>query len=135
MMRNLSRVAACLSVTSVLAGPGCGSSQLTSVTIAPPVADAQNFPGARVPFTATGTFSDSSKPVPLQNLTWCVGMSNGMCNGNIASPATVDSHGVARCTGGLNGTVTILAGTGNAMMNPDGGQQLAVFGTARLTCP
>ncbi len=106
-------------------------------TISPATADAQNFPGGQVQFTATGTFSGSSKQIQLKNTTWCVGSSSGMCNGNIASAATIDGNGLAQCTGGLvaGGTVTILAGTGHSMGNPDGGAQLDVFGTAQLTCP
>jgi hypothetical protein len=114
---------------------GCGNRKLTSVTITPATADAQNFPAGQVQFTATGVFSDSSKPVPLTTVTWCVGSSNGACNGNIASPVIVESNGLAHCSGALSGTATILAGTGNSMVMPDVGQQLSVFGTARLTCP
>jgi hypothetical protein len=114
---------------------GCGNSKLTSVTITPAAADAQNFPNGQVQFTAMGRFSDSSKPLPLTTVTWCVGSSNGLCNGNIASSATIDSSGLAHCTGGLNGTATILAGTGSSMGMPDTGQQLRVFGAAKLTCP
>lgn len=76
---------------------GCGNRKLTSVTITP-AADAQNFPNGQVQFTAMGTISDSSKPVPLTTVTWCVGCSNGMCNGNIASSATIDSNGLAHST-------------------------------------
>jgi hypothetical protein len=129
------RVALALVTVVMLILAGCGNSKLTSVTIAPATADAQNFPNGQVQFTAMGTFSDSSKPVPLTTVTWCVGSSNGLCNGNIASPATIDSNGLARCTGVLNGTATILAGTGNSMGMPDTGQKLRVFGTAKLTCP
>lgn len=114
----------------------CGSSRkLTSVTITPATADAKNFPTGDVQFTATGTFSDSSKPVPLTTITWCIGSNNGVCNGNIGSSATIDSNGLARCTGALNGTSIILAGTGNSVVMPDTGQQLKVFGMATLTCP
>jgi hypothetical protein len=127
------RVALVTVVMLILAG--CGNSKLTSVTITPAAADAQNFPNGQVPFTAMGTFSDSSKPVPLTTVTWCVGSSNGLCNGNIASPATIDSKGLARCTGVLNGTANILAGTDISMGMPDTGQQLRIFGTAKLTCP
>jgi hypothetical protein len=118
----------------VIVGLGCGS-HLNSVSLSPAVADAQNFPNGQVQFTATGTYSGSSKPVPVTNLTWCVGTTNGDCNGNIASVASVSSSGVAQCLPGASGTATVLAGSGGHPTNPDGGFPLRVFGSAQLTCP
>ena len=86
-------------------------------------------------FTATGTYGDSSKPVPATNLIWCVGTSNGNCNGNIASVASVSSSGVAKCLPGATGAATILAGSGTPAGVPDIGFPLRVFGSAQLTCP
>jgi hypothetical protein len=114
---------------------GCGGNNLRSVTVSPAVADAKNFPGGQVQFTATGTYSGSSTPVPVNSLTWCIGTSAGQCNGNIASAATVTNSGVAQCLPGSSATVTVLAGSGGAAMMPDMGQQLKVFGSAQLTCP
>jgi len=99
--------------------------QRLEISVSPAVADAQNFPTGIVQFTATGSTSP----------TWCVGSANGMCNGNIVSPATVDANGRAQCVPGRSGTVTILAGTGRRVTNPDGSSQLAHFGFAQLTCP
>src|SRR5713226_1094460 len=135
MMSRLKWAEVSFALFAVLGTLGCGNSKLTSVTISPATADAQNFPGGQVQFTATGTFSGSSKQVQLKNTTWCVGSSSGMCNGNVASAATIDGNGLAQCTGGLVATVTILAGKGHSMVIPDGGQQLDVFCTAQLTCP
>jgi hypothetical protein len=118
----------------VLAGLGCGS-HLSSVSLSPAVADAQNFPNGQVQFTATGTYGGSSKPVPVTNLTWCIGSTNGGCNGNIASVASVSSSGVAQCLPGAAGTATVLAGSGGRAGMPDQGGTLAVFGSAQLTCP
>lgn len=121
-----------------LATPGCGSSrQLQSVTLNPAKADAQNFPNGQVPFTAIGTFNKPPSPVQLtsQDVAWCVGTSNGMCAGNIATGASVDANGAAQCRSGFSGTVTILAGKGMPPALPDGGSQFNVFGTAQLTCP
>ena len=130
------RIALNLVALVVLPLAGCGgANELTSVTITPATADARNFPNGRVQFTAMGTYSSSSKPVPLANITWCIGSSNGLCNGNIASSGTVDSNGLATCTGVLNGTATILAGTVNSMGMPDTGIQLNLFGIAKFTCP
>jgi hypothetical protein len=56
--------------------------------------------------------------------------------GNINPGAVVDQNGVAQCHTGFVGTATILAGNGAVgTMNPDGGSQLKVFGSAKLTCP
>jgi hypothetical protein len=82
-----------------------------------------------------GTYSGSSKVVPLTNLTWCVGSAAGRCNGNIAAAAFVNGTGLAQCVQGAAGTVTVIAGTGGPPSMPDQGQQLNVYGTAQLTCP
>jgi hypothetical protein len=118
----------------VLAGLGCGS-HLSSVNLTPGVADAKNFPNGQVQFIATGTYTGSSKVVPLTNLTWCVGTTNGGCKGNVMSVASVSSSGVAQCLPGATGTATILAGSGGHATNPDGGFNMAVFGSAQITCP
>jgi hypothetical protein len=118
---------------------GCGSSrQLQSVTLSPTSADAQSFPGGQVPFAASGTFSKPPSPSNLtsKDVQWCVGSSMGACVGNINPGATVDQNGVAQCNVGFVGTATILAGNVlSTSMNPDGGSQLKVFGSAKLTCP
>lgn len=123
---------------SLLITIGCGASgQLKSVTVSPSAADARNFPGGQVPFSAMGTFGNSSMPQPLNNkdITWCLGTSTGACAGNINSGATVSANGVAACVPSFTGTATILAGKATPPMNPDGGAQMSVFGAARLTCP
>ncbi len=113
---------------------GCGN-QLKSVAVSPATADARNFPNGQVQFTATGIYSGSSQRVPVNNVTWCIGSSSGVCNGNIASAATVDGRGLAQCVPSKSSTVTVLAGTGGPANMPDAGHQLAVFGSAQLTCP
>ena len=125
---------------SLLGMLGCGDSKLTSVSLSPASADAQNFPGGKVQFTATGTYSNGSKVTPLKNISWCIGTiganpAAGMCVGNIGTAATVDGNGLAQCVPGGNGIVTVLAGSGGSGSLPDQGQQLAVYGTAQLTCP
>ena len=130
------RLALWVLVASIFAATlGCGGSKLTSVRLSPAVADAQNFPNGRVQFTATGRYSGSSKIVQLNNLTWCIGSANGACNGNIAAAATVSNTGVAQCLPGAAGTATVLAGSGGHAGMPDNGFNLAVFGSAQLTCP
>jgi hypothetical protein len=102
---------------------GCGQNKVVNVT--PASANAQNYPGGIVQFTATG----------ISSPTWCIGDASGMCNGNIAAAATIDSSGRAQCLPGRSGTVTVLAGTGLRITNPDGGSQLSTFGSAQLICP
>ena len=119
---------------------GCGGSRhLQSVSLSPASANAQDFPGGRVQFTATGTFSKPPSPVELtgNDIFWCIGSDTGLCVGNAQPGATVDQSGIAGCNQGFVGTVTVLAGKTSPMMmgNPDQGSQLQVFGTAKLTCP
>lgn len=108
---------------AVLFSTACGSSQ--PITVSPASADAQNFPNGMVQFKASGVTSP----------TWCIGSANGICDGNVATIATIDINGQAQCLAGHNGTVTILAGTGGRVMNPDAGMQFSHFGSAQLTCP
>ena len=103
---------------------GCGSNS-GAIHVSPASADAQNYSGGVVPYSASG----------VTNPTWCIGSPSGACNGFIISAATIDSTGHAHCVSGQSGTVTVLAGTGGHATNPDEGVQLSVFGTAQLTCP
>lgn len=120
-MRQIVKVAIAL-LTAVIA-VGCGQAP---IQVSPATADAKNFTGGVVSFTASG----------VSNPTWCIGTSKGLCNGNIAGvPATVDSSGHAQCIQGESGTVTIIAGRGTRVQIPDTGEQLSPFGTAQLTCP
>lgn len=122
---------------SALALLSCGSSRhLTAINVSPATAEAQSYPGGQVPFAATGIYSQAPSPQQLDStsVTWCVGDSSGICDGNIAIRAAVQ-NGVAQCDQGFTGTVTILAGTQPLMSNPDGGAHLKVFGSAQLTCP
>lgn len=111
-----------IAIAGMLLTAGCGQN---SVGVNPASADAQNFPGGMVSFSATG----------VRNPTWCIGTASGMCNGNIASIATIDTTGHAQCLPGRSGTVTVLAGMSRGMHNPDGGFQLSPFGSAQLMCP
>ena len=101
----------------------CGDNRI--ITVSPSSADAQDFPNGIVSFRADGVSSP----------TWCIGSASGMCNGNIASVATIDTTGHAQCLSGRTGTATILAGAGLRRSLPDGGGQLSRFGSAQLVCP
>ena len=134
-----------LLITAATVLISCGSShQLKSVSITPAIADAKNFPNGQVQFMAAGTFSNPPSPETLTSnqVTWCYGglanvttLTAGMCAGNIAQFASVDQNGLAQCVPLFQGTVYILAGTEPNVMNPDGGAQLKVYGSAQLTCP
>jgi hypothetical protein len=125
----------------------CGSGrQLRSITIAPSTADAENFPGGQVQFTATGTFSQSPSPAPVTSpeILWCYGgpvsaanPTAGVCAGNIAQFATVDQTGLAQCSPSppQRMTVYILAGIPEKPGGADVGPTLKIFGSAQLTCP
>lgn len=120
----------------------CGSSRtLQSVSVMPAVANAQNFPNGQVPFMATGMFSKPPSPQQLtsKDVTWCVGVAAGACPGNIAVGATVDQNGVASCLANAPGSLpkswVVMAGKTMPSMNPDGGSQMTIYGSAQLTCP
>jgi hypothetical protein len=116
-------------LTSILLA--CGSSRsLQSVAVSP--ATAAN---STAQFTATGIYNSSPTSVDITaSTTWCIGSSNGICDGNIAQGATV-SAGLAQCLAGFSGSVTVLAGKAASMGIPDQGQQLKPYGSAQLTCP
>lgn len=133
MFSKLEIKVASLTLFALVATLGCGNHKLVSVSVTPAIAVVTKA-GGQVQFSATGTYNDSSKPVPLmQGIVWCVGSSSGVCNGNITAPATISGNGLAQCVS--PGRVAVLAGTGTSSMTPDVGQQLQVFGTAQLVCP
>lgn len=109
----------------------CGSSHsLQSVTVSPATAAS-----SQAQFIATGIYNSSPTSVDITaSTTWCIGSSNGVCDGNVAQGATV-SAGLAQCLTGFSGSVTILAGEAASMGLPDQGQQLKPYGAAQLTCP
>lgn len=110
-------------VLAVVIVVACGQS---AIHVSPEVADTKNFTGGVVSFTANG----------VSNPTWCIGTTQGVCNGFIlAVPAIIDSSGHAQCIQGQSGTVIIIAGRGTRVEIPDTGEQLSPFGTAQLTCP
>lgn len=143
MTRALAFAILALWLIAALLTFGCGSGrQLRTVTLSPPSADAQNFPGGQVQFTATGTFSQPPSPAQLtsKDVSWCMGgLGNpgGQCVGNANPGGTVTPNGLAQCNPMFTGTTTILAGTAVPESNPmpDSGSKLKIFGSATLTCP
>jgi len=114
----------------------CGSSaarSIQSITISPATADAQDYPGGQVPFTATGYFNTSPTRVAPLPAGW------GVCFQN--SPTTdvsVSTDGVAQCRVGAAGTYSVFASDFPnptcLAITPCGGGCL-VSGYAQLTCP
>lgn len=121
----------------------CGVSQprlLESVALSPTSADAQNYPGGMVQFTATGTYNKSPSPVAPLSATW------GACDvtGANTSEVFVSSSGVAQCASGAAGTYTVWAfdvvvipgkSACPEIVNSCGVGCGQVTGFALLTCP
>lgn len=79
-MRPLLKVGPLVTAAVILVACGTNNSV---IRVSPATADAKNYPGGVVPFSASGA----------SKLTWCIGTMNGVCNGFIASPAVIDSSG------------------------------------------
>jgi hypothetical protein len=117
----------------------CGSSMhtLQSLSITPASANAQDYPGGQVPFTAAGNYTRQPSPVSPMSATW------GACttDGNPTAAVTVSSNGVAQCISGSSGTYQVWAydvnpGTATCnVLTACGGGCGRVTGTAQLTCP
>jgi hypothetical protein len=124
-----------LSLVLVLAscgsGSSMGSSQLQSITVNPPTADAQNYPNGEVPFEATGNYINPSRKVTPQAASWVA------CSQNApTSDASVNSSGVAACASGAKGTYSVNAYVmTNCNLITACGGGCTVVGSAQLTCP
>jgi len=117
-------------------GPKNTTGVLESVTITPATADAENYPGGLVQFTATGYYSVPPSPVSPLTSTW------GVCyQGSPASGVSVSKSGLAQCVSGSVGTYTIWAfAFSNAptcplWVGPCGQGGCQVTGAAQLKCP
>jgi hypothetical protein len=128
----------CLLLLLAVLTLACGSSrQLQSMTIAPPTADAQNYPNGQVQFTATGYYNANPAKVTPLSATW------GACyQQNLTTGVSVSTNGLAQCASGSSGTYTVwafdLAPSSGAMCNvvtACGGGCGRVTATAQLTCP
>ena len=95
----------------ILAGAitlACGTSPgrlLESVTLSPMQADAQDFPGGLVQFTATGAYTKPPSPVTPLSATW------GACDatGNVTTQVSVSTNGLAQCATGASGIYEVWA--------------------------
>lgn len=120
-----------LTAASCGSNSSMGSSQLQSIAVNPPAADAENYPDGEVPFVATGNYiNPSHKATPL-TANWVA------CQQSAAtSDVTVNSSGVAQCASGAKGTYQINAYVmTNCNLITACGGGCTVVGSAQLTCP
>jgi hypothetical protein len=111
------------------------SGSLTSITLCPDAADAQNYPSGQVHFIATGYYNTQPSPVVHLAGTWAA------CFENIPTDeVTVTGDGVAKCAPGASGEYSVfLSDLPNPsdsciVVAPCGGGCM-VSGYAKLTCP
>ena len=112
---------------------GCGAGNdhsLQSVSVSPSAAAS-----SQAQFTATGIYDTMPTSVDITGTTtWCIGSMSGLCASDVAMFAEVTA-GLAQCSPGFSGTVTVLAGQAGPPPGPNQGSQLKPFGAAQLTCP
>lgn len=129
----MGRVKAPLGVAALLAAislsaTGCGSASprlLQSISVTPASADAQSFPDGQVQFVAMGTYSQPPSPSPITASQWLLSEPN---------IATISESGVAQCTPGASGVVTVKAVT-SAPCSGTACTAALLSGSAKLTCP
>jgi hypothetical protein len=129
----MGRVEARLSISllltaTLLSGGGCGSASprlLQSISVTPATADALSFPDGQVQFTAMGTYSKPPSPSPITASQWLLSEPN---------IATISQSGVAQCTPGASGVVTVKAVT-SAPCSGTACTAVMLSGSAELSCP
>jgi len=125
----------------VLAGSlavlSCGSSQtqLQSMSLNPTAADAKNYPGGQVQFTATGYYINPTHTVTPQSATWVACQNNAPTN-----DVSLTSSGLAQCGSGATGNYSINAwdfrnGSYSCPVMTACGGGCTIEATAQLTCP
>ena len=139
MPHRNSLIAIALLALLALQAVGCGSNNnsnrfLQSVSVTPATADARNFPGGQVQFTATGAFTEPPSPALLTFKTPYSGSFT-------VDPmmATIVSTGtgtvVVQCNQGASGTTTVTAGACRNAGGAGAATCTVAFGRAQLTCP
>ena len=138
--------AVCL--TSACGASRSGQHLIQSITLSPASADAQNYPGGKVAFVATGYYSTAPTTVTPLTANWGAESEqiwNGVVTyGSVTGEVSVDANGVAQCASGVSGTYAVVAwaiqdpnlqggcASGNSIGEPGCN---AVQGIAQLTCP
>jgi hypothetical protein len=117
---------------------GCGSTnrQLQSIAVTPATADAQDFSGGIVQFSAVGNYSGSSPAQgSISAIQWCASPGPGTCVSQ--NGVTISQTGLAQCDAGSSGTWTINADSPPTQASQPGGEigSNIVVGSATLTCP
>jgi hypothetical protein len=110
----------------LISGCGGGSPRLLqSITVSPASADAHSFPDGQVQFIVIGIYSQPPSPSPTTASLW-----------SVLEPklATISQSGVAQCTPGASGAVTVKAIV-PAPCRGTGCTAALLAGTAQLTCP
>jgi hypothetical protein len=118
-----------IAISCVLLSCGGNGRVLQSVSVSPASATSQ------AQFTAIGTYNTMPATADITSTTtWCVGQSNGLCDGDIAVRVQLVA-GAAKCLQGANGSFTILAGQSANMPGINQGFTLKPYGAAQITCP
>src|SRR5215472_10495738 len=141
-MRRLSAVILFLAVSAVLVlTVSCGGNsmsmqgrQLQSITVTPKTADAMNFPGGQVQFSAMGNFNMAPMPAATPVMWSLSEPMSGMAPGGVTINATT---GMATCSG-FTGTVIVMAMAPAEPLIPLSQMStmtMNVSGQAQLTCP
>src|SRR5215472_3696384 len=94
----------------------CGTNNprtLQSIVVNPASADAQDYPGGKVPFVATGDYNSSPKTVTPTQANWAAlseQEANGILTlGPVTSNVSIGQTGIAQCGAGASGTYAIVA--------------------------
>ena len=125
----------------VLTSAGCGSAnrQLQSIAVTPATADAQDFSGGMVQFSAVGNYNGGSPAQgSISAIQWCASPGPGTCvSQNVKPGVTISQTGLAQCEAGSAGAWTINADSPPVQASQPGGEIGAniVVGSATLTCP
>jgi hypothetical protein len=107
---------------------------LVVVTVDPTIADPNNFPNFQVQFRALGTFNLAPTFLdPLPNVVWTVDRP-AFSRAPDLGHASINQNGIARCTPGFVGTVTVIA-TAPADPSFPVSASNQVTGTAQMRCP
>jgi len=124
------------SLAALSCGSSRGQSQLQAMSLNPAAADAKNYPGGQVQFTATGYYINPTHTVTPQSAIWAACQ-----NGSPTNDVSVTSSGVAQCGANASGDYSIDAWYwGFSHVTCDaiavcGGRCSQVTASAQLTCP
>jgi len=135
----LASVAALCLIVPTSTGCGSANRQLQSIAVTPATADAQDFLGGIVQFSAVGNYSGGSPAQgSISTIQWCASPGPGTCvSQNVKPGVTISQTGLAQCDPGSAGAWTINADSPPIQASQPGGEigSNIVVGSATLTCP